>query len=465
VKVRVSTYIPWVGYFVAGMVCVVVSSCSSDPSPTTQPKVLLTKEQLLDPSSCAACHAEQYKQWSGSMHAYAADDPVFLAMNARGQRETNGALGNFCVQCHAPMAVRMGATTDGLNLADVPKSLKGVTCYFCHTVDAVEDTHNNPLRLADNGSLHGGISQPVENNAHLMKYSTLHDRNKQDSSALCGACHDVVTPKGVPLERTYIEWKDSIYSKSNIPGQGLTCGQCHMRGTEGKVAVGENVPTRLVHDHQMAGVDVALTDWPEKEAQKAAIQRDLDSLLALTLCVKPAAGGVSVDVTLDAVAPGHNFPSGAAHDRRAWVQVTAFKDGKEIYASGNVQSQQAATSLVDPDFWLLRDIATKEDGSDAHMFWDVATTQHSTLLGVQTNDPSDPRYTHSQTRQYRIFSGVPDQVTARVYMRPVGQEIIEDLVNTGDLNASFMTQMPTWELQGSSKTWKTENQFGCLPKQ
>ena len=34
----------------------------------------------------------------------AMDDPVFIAMNKKGQRETNGALGTFCVNCHAPMA-------------------------------------------------------------------------------------------------------------------------------------------------------------------------------------------------------------------------------------------------------------------------------------------------------------------------------------------------------------------------
>ena len=32
------------------------------------------------------------------MHAYASDDPVFQAMNKRAQRETNGALGDFCVR-------------------------------------------------------------------------------------------------------------------------------------------------------------------------------------------------------------------------------------------------------------------------------------------------------------------------------------------------------------------------------
>src|SRR5579883_1120826 len=72
----------------------------------------LSRDEMLDPATCQACHPTHYQQWSGSMHAYAADDPVFLAMNQRGQRETGGKLGTFCVQCHAPMAVHEGATTE-----------------------------------------------------------------------------------------------------------------------------------------------------------------------------------------------------------------------------------------------------------------------------------------------------------------------------------------------------------------
>ena len=67
--------------------------------------------ELQDPQTCNECHPKHYQQWSGSMHAYASDDPVFVAMNKRGQREINGALGTFCVKCHAPMAVELGLTS------------------------------------------------------------------------------------------------------------------------------------------------------------------------------------------------------------------------------------------------------------------------------------------------------------------------------------------------------------------
>ena len=72
------------------------------------------------------------------MHAYASEDPVFRALNALGQAETNGELGDFCVQCHAPLAVELGLTTDGLELDEVPEHLRGIGCTFCHQVDAVE---------------------------------------------------------------------------------------------------------------------------------------------------------------------------------------------------------------------------------------------------------------------------------------------------------------------------------------
>ena len=136
-------------------------ACPTEPPPEEPtPVKTLSIEELQDPKSCKACHQQHYEEWSASMHAYASEDPVFLAMNKRGQRETNGELGSFCVQCHAPMALRTGATTDGLNLETLPSHLQGVTCYFCHSVTGVEGTHNNPLTLADDGVMRGGITDP-----------------------------------------------------------------------------------------------------------------------------------------------------------------------------------------------------------------------------------------------------------------------------------------------------------------
>src|ERR1700722_16297846 len=127
--------------------CIVVAaslSCAQANPPT-----YFSRDDLLDPKTCNQCHVDHYADWSASMHAYASDDPVFLAMNKRGQRETNGQLGNFCVNCHAPMFVRQNPGKNmGQALADgqtVPDELKGVTCYFCHSIESVDPAHNNGL--------------------------------------------------------------------------------------------------------------------------------------------------------------------------------------------------------------------------------------------------------------------------------------------------------------------------------
>src|SRR5262245_42418338 len=70
------------------------AGCGSG-GPSTTP---LDRDALMDPETCRTCHPTAYQEWSGSMHAYSSDDPVFRAMNQRGQRETSGALGNFCVK-------------------------------------------------------------------------------------------------------------------------------------------------------------------------------------------------------------------------------------------------------------------------------------------------------------------------------------------------------------------------------
>ena len=104
-------------------------------------------EKLQDPETCKECHPKHYDQWSGSMHAYAADDPVFVAMNKRGQRDTNGELGDFCLTCHAPMALQLGtATGTNFDPAALTRETRGITCFFCHNVEQVTDDHNGPRR-------------------------------------------------------------------------------------------------------------------------------------------------------------------------------------------------------------------------------------------------------------------------------------------------------------------------------
>ena len=423
---------------------------------------VLSAEELMDPQLCASCHPVHYEQWSSSMHAYAGKDPVFRAMNTRGQRETGGELGAFCVNCHAPLAVRFGETTDGTDLDDVPEYLQGVTCYYCHSVQAVEGDHNNPLVLADDGVMRGGIGDPVENEAHLSSYSPLHDRQSTESSALCGACHDIITPAGVHLERTYAEWQESLFSRETA-SRHLSCAKCHMVAETGPVAASLDAPTdRDRHEHLWPGVDVAFGDFPGVEMQKDAIQRDLDAVLYAKVCADPAPGGVEITVTLDNVFAGHSWPSGASADRRAWLEVVASLEDTVRWSTGEIAAGEAVAEAPDPDLWQIRDTLFGESGEAVHMFWDAREITSEVLTTSVTSDPSDPAYYHAVSRTWAPQGFIPDMVSVQVHLRPMGLDVLDDLIATGDLDAAVRSQVPTFSLAGTAVTWHLEDGYGCV---
>jgi hypothetical protein len=383
------------------------------------------------------------------MHAYASDDPVFLAMNKRGQDMTGGQLGGFCVKCHAPMALAEGATQDGTNLASVPQKLKGVTCFFCHSVDSVTGAHDAAVTVSGDLVMRGEYADPVANTAHAATYSALHDRDRADSAAMCGACHDIVSPAGAAIERTYSEWQSSVFAQAH---GGNTCGQCHMaqNPTPVPIAQAPGVSPRIYHAHDFPGVDVALTaGFPETQAQQQRVVTFLQSTLQSALCVTQQGG---VRVLLDNVAAGHNWPSGAAQDRRAWAEVIASAGGKVVYQSGVVPDGTPVVSVQnDPDLWLLRDCMFDSSQKQTDLFWQAATTEGDELPVQVTFDPTDPRYYQTHIVQSfprglnAVLPQMPDQVTMRIRIQPVGLEVLNDLAGAGYLDPSVASAMPTWD--------------------
>ena len=433
---------------------VILAACSPSKS---DPPAMLTRAQLQDPNTCFSCHADAFREWAGSMHAYASDDPVFVAMNKRVQRETNGAAGPLCVNCHAPMALRLGLTKDGLNLGELSPSVKGVTCYFCHAVDAVEGTHNNPLRLATDGVMRGGIADPIAA-PHGAIASPLHDREQQTSSALCGTCHDIVTPPGAHIERTFVEWQASLYAK---PGQ-LTCGKCHMEGRDGQAAKVDGAPVRRLHDHSMAAVDIALAPFTNADEQRVAVQKLLDATLLTKLCVKQSPLGAVAEVTLDNAFAGHNFPSGAAPDRRAWLELIGYRAGAQVFSTGVVPDRKAVVSIVDPNLWLLRDKIFDERGNETHLFWQAARFESEHLTAAVTADPADPAFFHAVSKTFTLPLPAPDRVTMRVRMRPMDFDLLDDLVATKDLDPAVLDRLPTYDLGGATREWTSAGGFRCV---
>jgi hypothetical protein len=471
---------------------IVAAACGGDKSGTAT--ATFTVEQLQDPATCNKCHQTHYKEWSGSMHAYASKDPVFRAMDARGQRETAndpaGPLGGFCVKCHAPMAYLKDPNTVGADLDTLPDSMQGITCYFCHQVKDVTDTHNNPLVLANDTTMRGEYNDPVANKAHQSTYSELHDAdgyyttsgNGLTSSKLCGSCHDIVVPahfsgasQDVALERTYTEWQGSIFNQTGKLNSPNACGSvgCHTRPTDfntnyngvpiADAVLNPGVKARAyLHPHGFPGVDLALTDFPERDAQRRSVQTMLNTTLLVTLCVADVENVIGVELENSSV--GHNIPSGASQDRRMWLEVKGYKSGQQIYASGLVPPGHSPAELLDKTspFYdanfassctdstnatvkcdLLRDTPIDKNGNPVHMFWqaaDVPAGNRQTMAVPVTNNNSDPRYHMVGDVASWIYRtpARPDRVTLTIHVQPMGIDVLQDLMRTHDLLPSAL---------------------------
>ncbi|MGH7436703.1 MAG: multiheme c-type cytochrome, partial [Polyangiaceae bacterium] len=462
-----SAWSVWIGTAALGLGLTACgqSASSSPPADAGLPFDGGSRDALLDPETCGSCHPQHFQDWVTSMHAKAADDPVFLAMNARGQRETGGKLGDFCVKCHAPLAVRDGLTKDGLNLAALPSKYHGVTCFFCHSIDSVDGGSNAAVGTATDLVMRGEIRDPGPNSVHRAAYSAFLDKDSPQSAAACGACHDIVVPPGLDdvgdagddgaaIERTFAEWKASGFGNSADP---ITCGasSCHMVESAARQPIAEttgyqgvNPPrNRLFHGHDFAAIDVPLEAGTDAAAaESAGVQALLSNALQGDLCVT-GRGGIRVVVDLPNI--GHDFPSGAAQDRRLWAEVVAYKGGSVVYQSGVVPfGNPAFDAGADPDLWVMRDCIFDPQGAEVNMFWQAAgPTDDNGLTPQASIDMTTPGSFNGGRVQSFPRSGmplpsVPDRVTLKVWVQPVGSEVLADLVDSGDLDPSVAAAMP-----------------------
>jgi hypothetical protein len=274
---------------------------------------------LESPARCLSCHGnynieiEPFFNWSGSMMAQAARDPLYEACLAITNQDVPSG-GDLCIRCHAPEGWLGGRSipTDGSAL--INSDMEGIHCDFCHRMIKPTEPGINPYPLdqiytentwpADNSYLGTLDSLPpmsgngmyivdpddtkrgpfVEAGAkHAYHYSPFHSE-----SEICGTCHDVsnpvfdrqandsYTPNAFgfsapsyntydlfPVERTYSEWLVSAYNTPAgvyAPQFGgnknhvSTCQDCHMKDISG-VAANKNsaVYRNDLSHHDMTG--------------------------------------------------------------------------------------------------------------------------------------------------------------------------------------------------------------------
>lgn len=379
-----------------GLVLTAGVSLAGDVTPDgTQPGLT---HPMLEPMNCQLCHGEYdednnvepYPTWAGSMMANSARDPLFWAALDVANNDVPG-IGDFCLRCHTPgawLAGRSeppGGSVDGCslegNLDEANNDFDGVSCHLCHRMMVNEDPppgqeevyfENASFWIDDEdcttpGSgpcrrgpydYPGGVGEPP----HQWEFSEYHV-----DSDMCGNCHNITSPlltlideNGVdtglafPIERTFKEWQQSDFAKSDGKGESLqSCQACHMPdATEDPVfacVFQENNRTGDMGTHQFAGGNawvpqVLKGEYPalgRDDAFDATTSWALDMLqnrsaeVEITAPADVAPGetlGISVRVTNLA---GHKLPTGYTEGRRMWLNIQARDaEGTIIWESG-----------------------------------------------------------------------------------------------------------------------------------
>ena len=290
-------------------------------------EALFVEDRFPSATTCAPCHADIYREWSVSAHAYAQMSPVFNAMHAKILKETNGTNGDFCIRCHTPVGMNLEEPEFMSNLDRHPTSREGVTCVVCHRLDRPYGKISGRLPLVE-GSLYDEVFGPSGNDelqraidggrfnlqtdperAGRGVHVEAREFSQLSTPGVCGSCHDVNLVNGFRLEEAFSEYKHTPAA-----AEGVSCQDCHM-GTkpgvpsgyaEGPAARVGNLETkpRKRTNHMFAGPDYSIVHpgiFPHNpEAQALATLREW-----LTFDHE---AGWGTDEFEDSVPDDHEFP-------------------------------------------------------------------------------------------------------------------------------------------------------------
>jgi hypothetical protein len=409
------------------------------------------------PEYCGRCHQNHYQQWRGSMHAYAVKDPVFLAMNAKGIADTAGELGQFCVQCHAPVASLKDMLPveerDGIHVMDLalsnPLVAHGIQCVTCHSIASVEGTQNAQFTLSET-TYFGPTGSDASQAAHPMMRSALFADPAQ-KSILCGTCHDVLNPNGARLEATFSEWYSNQFNTPRNPETHRTCQDCHMPSYRGRST--PDSPEAELHAHTFVGVDQALIPgFPGKEEQARLVRELLQdcALLEVRYNGLDKDGNAVVVVSVENINNGHNLPSGSTADRQVWVHLEVTDgQGNLIFESGMLDVNgdlmdgvegHSITPDADPELLFFGQFIYGRDGQHVTFPWQ-AHTYTDNLLGPGQRKWRDYLIPRSRIMGQRI------RVLATLKYRTFPPFLIRTLVDEGYLNQNELEPIPIVEME------------------
>jgi len=484
--------------------------------PGTEPGTVAEADNVL---ICKQCHHSTlpsrpvniFSEWSGSMMAHSARDPIFyaaLAVANKYNSVTGNAHGEYCIRCHSPNGWLAGHSEDYTGQSLIGTDFDGIQCDYCHrSVDPLNPDSTVPhLNGAVPGYGNGmhvfqryaspkrgpydSVSAP-----HPTRYDAF-----QNSSELCGVCHDVSNAfyaqnvniqaphEYAPLERTYSEWFMSWYATQGDSG---TCQSCHMTITTGYGCVFTSSPLRTnLAKHDLTGgntfVPDILPDFSDifptpfdttslaagKQRATATLQRAAD----VSITSSREGDSVIADVRITNLT-GHKLPTGYPDGRRMWLNVIGRNaQGDIVFQSGSYDADSAILAH-DNQLKVYEAIHGLTNARAAAYGMSPGPTLHFVLNDTVLFDNRIPpkgflnvafqsRYaepvgvTYADSQYWDItryiLPGTVTEVTANLFYQTISKEYIEflrdeNIGNTYDFNNWGSRLYSSWESRGKSQ--------------
>jgi hypothetical protein len=340
------------------------------------------------PKSCGSCHTQIQNAWQQSMHAISATDDWYVRVKETFALERGDAAVRLCAGCHASVALLTGEV--GLYNRESAASLQGVSCSFCHTVDAVHGGNgayvSNPARvrayLGSDGleatALGSGLGSALSRfllwqkpEAHIQDMGRGENSSLLTSGQTCQACHSF-TINNVKVQSTWDEWQASSAAK-----KGVTCQACHFRqsGNPNMPEAGEVANGRSrdqVFAHSLGGGSTM---------QSPRGMENIETLKQ-SLKLEPRIQNGLLEVKVTNLMAGHSIPTGVTDLRQLWIEVIATDStGKTVFKSGTLD--RAGNVLEGSSIFHVVLIDAQGQKLERHDIWRVAKVLEDTRIPAE----------------------------------------------------------------------------------